>query len=391
MVINKVFGHFRGGYRCSTLDWLVSMAGKICKKLHMSRVIIKIISPFVIKNVGMTSFESELILESTSPKPIGTAIIQRDDGWNQDEKYDLQIIIPAYNAEEYIEECINSLLIQETEVKWQAIIINDGSTDRTLDILKKYDSNPLLSIVTQENKGFSGARNAGLNLISSHYIMFLDSDDRLEPGAIEKMMKYAMTNHLEIVEGNFNNWIKGRISQASFSCDGFVNNAIIELRGFPWGKVIRSEIFAKLQYPEQYWYEDSIFSFLIYPQCKKCGTIKDVVYSYRRNPKGVSLSSKGKTKCIDTYYIAELMIKTAITMNINLEYIYNLFLGHILFSYQRISGLNKNIRKAVFVKFCDLHKDFFENNTTDNERLEKIRKSIISRDFGLFEFYCRFL
>lgn len=378
-------------YKCGTGDQLLTAAGKVCRKLHMSQPIINVLSSFIKREVDMTSVEADLILEASSPEPKGTAVVQRDNNWNQNQQYDLQIIVPAYNVEEYIEECINSLLVQQSTFRWQAIIINDGSTDATAEILENYKSNPLLKIISQENRGFSGARNRGLDLVSSHYIMFLDSDDRLEPGAIENLMIYAIKKQLDIVEGNYNDWIQGKLSQASFSNESVVNDPITDLRGFPWGKVVRTELFRSLKYPENYWYEDSIFSFLIYPRCEKCGTIKDVVYSYRRNPKGVSMGSKGKTKCVDTYYIAELMVRTAVSLHISLDCIYDLLLGHILFSYQRISGLNMEIRKAVFLKFCDLHREFFENGMTANVVLEKIREAIMMKDFGLFELYCRVL
>lgn len=377
--------------KCGYTDVFFTYAGKVCKKLHLSEIVIGIISPFLKKKNPMSPKEAMEVLEYIEPKPEGEATVERSNEWNHEIKYDLQIIVPAYNAEEYIEECVDSLLSQKTTFIWQALIVNDGSTDRTGMILGKYESDPHIKVLSQENRGFSGARNRGLDMVSSRYVMFVDSDDRLEPGAIQNLMSYATKHKLDIVEGNFNDWINGKTKQVSYYENQIINNPIDELRGYPWGKVVSTDLFRTIEYPENYWYEDSIFSFLIYPQCNQCGTIKNVVYSYRRNPNGISMSSKGKAKCLDTYYIAELMIKTAILQKIELEQIYDLFLGHILFSFQRISALNIKIREAVFVKFCDLCENFFSDSATEKNMLKKVEEALKDRDYGLFELYCRVL
>lgn len=376
---------------CGHLDVICVYVGKLCKKLHLSEIVIKKLSQIAKKKNDMLSDEAMEVLTSIESEPNGIAIAERSDDWNCDAKYDLQIIVPAYNAEKYIEECVNSLLSQETTFNWQAIIVNDGSRDRTKTILKKYDNNPRIKVVSQENRGFSGARNRGLDMLSSRYVMFVDSDDRLQPGAIQNLMSFAVNHKLDIVEGNYYDWVRNRIKQASFYENRIVDNPVNELRGYPWGKVIRTDLFKKIKYPENYWYEDSIFSFLIYPQCDSCGTIKDIVYSYRRNPNGISMSSKGKPKCIDTYYIAVLMINTAMLQGIELGQIYDLLLGHIQFSYQRISALNIKIRQAIFVKFCDICEEYFTYNITENIVFARIEEALKKRDFGLFELYCRVL
>ena len=79
-------------------------------------------------------------------------------------QYDLQIIIPAYNAEKYIEKCLNSILSQKTQYTYVITVINDGSTDETSQILSKYLDDEHVDIISQSNKGFSEARNRGLKI-----------------------------------------------------------------------------------------------------------------------------------------------------------------------------------------------------------------------------------
>ena len=100
-------------------------------------------------------------------------------------QYDLQIIIPAYNAEKYIENCLNSILSQKTQYTYVITVINDGSTDETSQILSKYLDDEHVDIISQSNKGFSGARNRGLKNLVGHYLMFVDSDDWIAHRTVE--------------------------------------------------------------------------------------------------------------------------------------------------------------------------------------------------------------
>lgn len=93
------------------------------------------------------------------------------------DKIKISIIIPVYNVEKYIEECLISVLNQ-TMKEIEIICINDGSTDNSLKILNNYkNKNENIRIVNQENSGLSNARNVGLSLAKGEYIFFLDSDD----------------------------------------------------------------------------------------------------------------------------------------------------------------------------------------------------------------------
>ena len=99
----------------------------------------------------------------------------------------LSIIIPAYNAEKYINECIDSILrnSQNSLSQTEIIIINDGSTDRTLEKLKKYKEYKNIHIYTTKNQGVSAARNYGIKLAKGNWITFIDADDKVTEGFID--------------------------------------------------------------------------------------------------------------------------------------------------------------------------------------------------------------
>jgi glycosyltransferase involved in cell wall biosynthesis len=100
----------------------------------------------------------------------------------------VSIIIPLYNAQSYIQECIESVLNQ-TYNNTEIIIVNDGSTDNSPTILKKY--NKFITIINQQNKGAAAARNTGLKHATGYYIQFLDADDVLDQNKIASQMKIA--------------------------------------------------------------------------------------------------------------------------------------------------------------------------------------------------------
>lgn len=99
----------------------------------------------------------------------------------------VSIIIPAYNCEKYIQDCINSVLKQSYQYI-EVIVVNDGSTDKTKQKLKKYNNNKLITIINQDNAGAPMARNMGIRFAKGDYAIFLDSDDWLEKNAISNIM-----------------------------------------------------------------------------------------------------------------------------------------------------------------------------------------------------------
>ena len=100
----------------------------------------------------------------------------------------VSIIIPAYNVEKYIHRAIESS-VRQTHKKIEVIIVDDGSTDRTCEIITEYAARyPEIKHISQTNAGVSSARNAALEICNSDYVIFLDSDDWLEENAIERLL-----------------------------------------------------------------------------------------------------------------------------------------------------------------------------------------------------------
>lgn len=102
---------------------------------------------------------------------------------------DFTVIVPVYNAEEYLDRCIESILNQ-TFTNYELLLVNDGSKDNSLQILRKFEKiDKRITVFTQENQGVSVARNQGIENAKGEYICFIDSDDWVENDYLENLYK----------------------------------------------------------------------------------------------------------------------------------------------------------------------------------------------------------
>ncbi|WP_340121879.1 glycosyltransferase family 2 protein [Methylobacter svalbardensis] len=113
----------------------------------------------------------------------------------------LSIIIPVYNTEKYVSRCLNSCLNQTADQEnYEIIVINDGSTDNSLDIVRDFEQkNKNVTVISQKNQKQGTARNNGVKLAKGKYIWFIDSDDWIEPNAISEIVKYLYIHNLDIL------------------------------------------------------------------------------------------------------------------------------------------------------------------------------------------------
>ena len=113
--------------------------------------------------------------------------------------YDVSVIIPVYNVEKYLNECLNSVCSQ-TLTNIEIICVNDGSTDGSADILTEYaEKDNRIKIISQANQGLAASRNNGLKEATGKYVYFLDSDDYIEPICLEKLVNNAVLNDSDVV------------------------------------------------------------------------------------------------------------------------------------------------------------------------------------------------
>lgn len=332
-------------------------------------------------------------LNAFSPDPKTSCICNNHIA--QKKQWDLQIIVPVYNVELYIKECIESLIKQQTKYKYQIIIVNDGSLDKSRKILCQYEGRDNVLIIDQENKGFSGARNRALENIDAHYIMFVDSDDKLNQNAIEILMDKAFSINADIVEGGYHYFTGDKITKTRQSL--YEDNNPRHLHGTPWAKVYKSNLFKSIHFPEKYWFEDTLNNIIIFPQITKTTIVSDIVYYYRVHPQGISQKSKGAAKTLDTYYITCSLLNDRIKMGYpHTKLLYENVILQIYINARRINTLNNpQIERAIFYLTASFIKDYFKDLkqyvNIGNYQIDEMAKALQKQNFIAYKLAYLFL
>ena len=248
------------------------------------------------------------------------------------------VIVPLYNAEKYIGQCLQSLADQ-TFQDFDVIVVNDCSTDNSLTEVKKFTEKfqGRLKIKTlSKNSGSSSVpKNTGIQMARSKYVTFCDSDDYLTPTAIEELIKVAEENDADIVHCShyfqFNDG-EDKFVKSTFQRTAFVDKPTLETLdiaervkkfiayGFLWWgqcKLYRSDFLVKnkIQFPQSKVWEDMVFIFQCVVLAKKYVRVPNVIYYYRGRNDSLSHIPKTPHKIIRTLfnivnYLDDFMGKT---------------------------------------------------------------------------------
>lgn len=343
--------------------------------------------------------DAEGLLSFVSPKPCSCS--SENCGYTNPASLDLSVIVPVYNNLPYLDGCIESVFQQRNNFAVEVIAVDDGSTDGSGDRLdylaSKYPDE--LVVVHQENKGFSGARNSGVQLARGLYLTFLDSDDYLPQGSIASLMTPAFKYEADIVGGGY--WkcsasgkkrAPHRLKAATFSCE----SENIQLSGLPCGSVYRREIWENVRFPEGYWFEDTIIPYLIFTQAQSIVATSDLVYCYRANPKGITATSRNAKKAIDSYWIVAMLLDELEARGYSLDkrlYVQTLYqLGPLL--YFRTQALAESERLLLFDACVSILRKYGgEANLPENSSyvLREIEKSLVSADYNRWRLACLML
>lgn len=321
-------------------------------------------------------------LNDFSARPNGKAF-SKENIFENEVSIDASIIIPCYNSEDYLEKCLDTVLNQNTNCVYEVVAVNDGSSDSTPQILEKYNEKySHLVVINQENKGFSGARNSGIKASRGKYLLFVDSDDYVEGDYVENLVKTGKEKNLDIVA----------CGHMTFRDDSIIKRVDVRggkdaslLNGCFWAKAFKREIFEHIIFPEGYWYEDSILAHLIYPKINSYATVGGCAYAYRSNEKGITISSRGKKKSLDTFYVSDLMIDSVIEYLGN-DYFksndyYELILEQFYLNQLRLKALDEMIQKVVFEAQSDFVKKHYGDISTNKWKYKGFQKALRDNNY----------
>lgn len=210
----------------------------------------------------------------------------------------ISVIIPIYNVEEYIDDCIRSS-VNQTYKNLEIILVNDGSTDTCPAICDKWaKSDCRIRVIHKKNGGLSDARNAGLDICTGEFIVFIDSDDWVSEKYVETLLSAQQSSNADLVSCTL--FLENGDSTTTRPVPTFTDTAekallyLYNQTQFPvsaWGKLYRKRIWEKLRFPVGKICEDAFTTYKIVHNCPLVCQINEPLYHYRQRPQSIMTSS----------------------------------------------------------------------------------------------------
>lgn len=228
----------------------------------------------------------------------------------------VSLLIPIYNVEKYLTECLDSALVQTLE-DIEIICINDGSTDSSLDIIKSYaERDGRVKIIDKKNSGYGASMNKGLEAATGEYVGILESDDFFEPDALESLYAAAKEYDADVCKANFwFYWSTPVKKDELFECvhpgesglaTGDVRRDLFNRKPSIWSAIYRRSFLENnsirfLETPGAS-YQDSSFNFKVWAMACSVALIEKPIIHYRQDNEASSVNSPGKVYCICDEY-----------------------------------------------------------------------------------------
>lgn len=300
----------------------------------------------------------------------------------------ISIIIPVYNVQDYLTSCIESIIKQDYK-DYEAIFINDGSTDDSLEILKQYvKTDKRFKLISQKNSGLSSARNTGINQAQGKYITFIDSDDWISKNYVGALVYNAEKYDADIVSIKeclvYSNGkkvykkqdfkiLKGKAADMLF---GFYDT------NFAWGKLIKTSIIKdnNIYFPVGKNYEDIGTMYKIYDKAHCSVRLSNENYFYRSRESSITATRSIKDVKDKISFIKEMRKYSSLRKKYNYWDLYLLVKGFGAISdVYKVPNITKKQRDVlvkeikVAVKTCKIHlRDFRAADGIDRALLVKI-------------------
>lgn len=306
----------------------------------------------------------------------------------------VSIIIPVYNVEAYLKECAASIMDQ-TYTDFEAILVDDGSTDSSGDICDSLkDMDDRFKVIHQKNKGLSGARNTGLTHARGEYICFVDSDDMVSPGYVAEMMDAIKAENADLAICDVESAklcepsldIKDRCTLKASECRDWLKDTRSReyvLMVVAWNKLYSRALLEGFAYDEGKWHEDEFAINKIIFKFEKAVFVPKKLYKYRDNSEGITgESNKYNKKHLDAFDAFKERINISIKNrdfafanvtlvntlykltelyfeNSKMSTAYQKKFREIFYTYRRYLDVKQSLKYRLFLKFPRIYGRIF--------------------------------
>ena len=285
----------------------------------------------------------------------------------------LSLVVPVYNVQDYIEECLISIsdqLVEGVEV----IIVNDGTKDKSINIVESHITQRNLenvyTVINQENQGLSAARNTGILNANGQYIAFLDSDDKLSSSYFDEILKNIKEYKPDIIQMSAIKFdrtkefglITMNYPDGVYNLDFDFKEGIFEQANwFAWLRVYKAELFDKVKFPVGQNYEDACTIPLVILESDSICTLSKILVKYRINNQGIS-ASRSKKNIDDVQSAAIFLINLSLNSNALL------LSGLKMMHYCLLISMSSEEKKTTYKRWVSIKSNFIGREITLKSR-----------------------
>lgn len=268
----------------------------------------------------------------------------------------VSVIVPVYNVEKYLPQCLDSLLSQ-SYYYWEAILIDDGSSDLSSKICDQYANlDNRFRVVHKENGGAASAKNVGLDCVTGEYVAFIDSDDYVEARWLEKILMIAEEKKADIVEFDFD-----QVYRTYSICVNGYPDLLKEFTAEEYlaqylsnwtsslfcNKIFNVQILKNVRFrKERRCIDDEFFTYKVVSDAKKIVRINDVLYHYRQRASSAVSSKKNRQQIADD--ALEVLIERYTWICERFPHLREQYLYHdvdIMFFFSKFSHTDDTVKK----------------------------------------------
>lgn len=299
----------------------------------------------------------------------------------------ISVVVPVYNVEKYLKECIDSIINQTLE-DIEIICVNDGSTDSSLEILNNYaKKDSRIIVINKSNSGYGHTMNMGLNAASGEYIGIIESDDFADKNMFEDLYKLAKANDADIVKGDwYNYWSKNkfarknnRISSAKALklTNSKQDKSLLRINPSVWSAIYKKDFLNKynirfLETPGAS-YQDLAFSFKVFALAEKVILTDKAYLYYRQDNMNSSVKSKTKVYCVcDEYEEIDRFLEEYpdLKFEFKVQEEINRYNGYV----SSVLRIDDSVKPEFVKVFSDHFKEEYNTGLLGNEFFKKINK-----------------
>ena len=364
----------------------MGIAAKALKKLGLGDAAGRLLAPLAHDGAPLPAPEqAEALLASLHPDTGRSALFDAPlppaEGG-----FDIDVIVPVYNAEKYLDACLDSVLSQETSFAFRVIAVDDGSADRSGALLDAR-ADEGLTVLHQENRGAAAARNRGLAESRAPWLFFLDADDLMSPGCLQAMLDEARSRGADLLEAGYSIADAGGKSMRCVPHKAGALDLRRDLNGFPPGKLYARRLFDRIRFPEGYRFEDSVLSQLLMPWAEHEGLrafgLDREAFLYRVHPQSTGHSNHGSVHSVDAVWVTRSLHRDRLTLGLaNDQAYYEYLLNSLVLSIRRTEALGDEVMRAVFVLYRELLGGL-EGFATERPAYRQLEQAVRGGDFGL--------